>query len=137
MSRYFIDKTFDVWTYTDIKKNFIKMPEEIRWDFCNSAEEYIARMIQAGELKEIQEDNIIGSNKLFTPLQYAKVKGIKEINSTTTASEFDKVLRKHGLFSSILRNYVLTANYCLSHKKKVVIVRFQSYDKVIYRYAEI
>ena len=137
MARYFIDKTFDVWTYTEIKKNFTKLSDEIRWDFCNSTEEYIARMIQAGELKEIQEDKIIGSNRLFTPLQYAKLKGIKEISSNTNAAEFDKILRKHGLFSSILRNYVLTVNYCLNNNKRVVIVKFQSYDKVIYRYAEI
>ena len=137
MARYFIDKNFSVWTYTDIKKNFIKMPEEIRWDFCNSAEEYIARMIAANELKEIKEDNIIGSSTLFTPSRYAKLKNISCISSNTSAAEFDEILKRRGLFSSILRNYVLTANYCLSHKKKVVIVRFQSYDRVIYRYAEI
>ena len=53
--RYFVcTKEMTVISEKELRESFIKFPEEIRWEYCNSAEEYICQGIQSKNLIEIR-----------------------------------------------------------------------------------
>ena len=54
--RYFIDEAGTRYTFSDIKRRFIGQCEEFRWEYCNSVDEYICRMKDAGYLIEVTRD---------------------------------------------------------------------------------
>lgn len=97
--------------YNEEKERFINSPEEIRWDFCNSFEEYI-----------YQEKGIIVNGYVFSPKEYADMiltnENFPEVMSSGT---FDEIVSE----AYNLWNYPLDeTDEILENNLDVVLVKF-------------
>jgi len=117
-------------TKGELKKGFIRFPEEIRWDYCNSSEEYIYQGIECGALIEIKKDNVFASDKILTPSQYARFTNIDSISDNTSVEEFDiAVADRYCKWNYPLSEYNLVKENCLDPNTlkgtRVVVVKFK------------
>lgn len=116
-------------TKAKIKRDFIKMPDEIRWDFCNFHEEWIYRREEEGFYTVIQDNGYIKSDKIFTPKQYGKLLGIN-IPANISLEEFDKTVADEYC----LWNYPLTEyQHIVDNNLQVIVVKFNNGE---YRFVE-
>ena len=116
-------------TKAKIKRDFIKMPDEIRWDFCNSHKEWIYCREEEGFYTVIQDNGYIRSDKVFTPKQYGNLLGIK-IPADISLEEFDKtVADKYCLWNYPLAEY----QHIVDNDLQTVVVKF---DDDEYRFVE-
>lgn len=117
-------------TKADIRKQFIKCPEELRWDFCNSADEYIYRMQEQGKMLVVSPNGYIVSNKIISPKQYGTLLKIN-IPSSVDIATFDKIVAdKYNLWNYTLNEY----KHIVENKLKVVVVKFHNGE---YRFVEV
>lgn len=130
-SVYVIDIHNDkVTTANKIKLDFAKMPEEVRWDFCNNYEEYIYRMEQAGNCVVLRRNHTIMCDKIVTPKQYGDRLGI-DMPNNITLELFDRVVAD----GYCLWNYPLCEyEYIVQNGLKVVLVKFASGE---YRFVQV
>ncbi len=122
------------WTVTnteELTEDFIRFPEEIRWDFCNASVEYIHKGIESGNLIEIKSNGTIMSEHIYSPSEYGVLIGIKDyISDSISISKFDELIAdKYNKW-----NYPLSEiNYLKDNDAHVVIVCFPDG----YRFVEI
>jgi hypothetical protein len=109
-------------TKTEIEKDFCRAPEEFRWDFCNSVDEYIFRMERAGEYVVVKNNGYIVSNKILTPKQYGDALNMR-IPADITLAQFDEITdNKYGIWNYPLFEY----KHIVENNLKVVLVRFKN-----------
>ena len=119
-------------TIETLCRNFDKMPEEIRWDYCDCAEEYICRGEVEGELIVLDNEDSIVVKSPLTPNQYGRqFLGIK-IPNDITIEEFDiLVADKYNLWNYPLNEF----NETIENDSNVVIVKFDK--ESTYRFVEV
>lgn len=81
--RFFIyTKDMTVVSEKELHEGFVRFPEEIRWDYCNSTEEYICQGIQSKNLVEI---------KNYSPSEYGESIGVN-IDDDISVADFDDII---------------------------------------------
>lgn len=120
---YIIDLTTgSLTTANKVKLKFIKLPDEIRWDFCNSSREYIFQMERSGQCVVVKNNGYIVSNKVITPKQYGETLKIN-IPSNITVAQFDEIVSdRYNLWNYPLSEY----KHIVENNLKVVVVKFKS-----------
>lgn len=128
---YIIDLTTgDMTTAAKVTARFVRAPEEFRWDFCDSSEEYIYRMEEQGDYVVVKQNGYIMSNKVLTPKQYGELIKIN-IPANVSVAKFDEVItNKYNLWNYPLNEY----KHIVENNLKVVVVKFQSGQ---YRFVEV
>lgn len=107
-------------TKTEIEKDFCKAPEEFRWDFCNSVDEYIYRMELYGNMLTMQKNEYIEYGKILTPKQYGQLYKL-DIPADITMQQFIKIVNKCNCRTYPINEY----NEIVQCRYNVVVVKFK------------
>ena len=121
-------------TKSALCSQFKRIPEELRWDYCDAIEEYIYCLQQDGALIDINESENIVENSPLTPKQYGKKFLNINIPNDIAIDKFDELVAdNYGLWNYPLSEY----SEILEAESKVVIVRFKQNGESVCRFVEV
>lgn len=127
---YIIDVQEDtVTTRAKLEKLFNAQCEELRWDYCDCIDEYIAREQMNGNLIVLEDEPLIIKKTVLTPKQCGKLIGY-DISDDISLAEFDEKMDDDCFWNFPLSEF----SEILENESKVVVVKFADGT---YRFCEV